>query len=141
MRIHVPLAFVAALMLAVPAWAAQPGLMKKSGPVFAPLSMKSTSHAFQKNPSGGIQQILAKDRKDKALISDIRNHLLIEAGSFGDGDYGKSKAARYLGKVKPAEIAITYRELPAGAAVDYVGRDAAAVDAIHQWFDAELDQD
>lgn len=99
----------------------------------------NSTQAFQKNQEGGIQQVVAKDPNDKAIVTAIRSYLEAEAQRFGNGDYsGPFKGVRYLKAVKPSEISIIYRNVPSGAAVDYVGNDAAAVDAIHKWFDAQL---
>ena len=104
-----------------------------------PFNVHSTTHVFQENQAGGIQQIVAKDPNDKALVAAIRSYLEAEAQRFGNGDYsGRFKGVRNLKAVKPSQIAITYRNVPAGAAIDYVGADAAAVDAIHKWLDAEI---
>jgi len=91
------------------------------------------------NQTGGIQQVVAKDPNDKQLVAAIRAYLEAEAQRFGNGDYsGHFKGVRKLKAIKPGQIAITYRNVPAGAAIDYVGADAAAVDAIHTWLDAEI---
>ena len=105
----------------------------------APFNAHNSTQAFQKNQEGGIQQVVAKDSNDKALVAAIRSYLEAEAQRFGDGDYsGPFKDVRYLKAVKPSEISIIYRNVPAGAAIDYVGADPAAVDAIHKWLDAEI---
>lgn len=110
------------------------------GAASAPFNAKNSNQAFQKNSYGGIQQVLAKDPNDKDLVAAIRAELQAEAQRCGNGDYsGPTKAAQYLKAVKPSQMRITYRNVPAGAAVDYVGRDAAAVAAIHAWLDAELE--
>ena len=119
----------------------------QKGAMVMPFNVHNSTHVFQKNQTGGIQQVVAKDPKDKDLIAAIRNHLVMEAGRFGDGDYSDPMkihgmampGVQYLSKVKPGQIAITYRDVPTGGAVDYVGRDAATVDAIHKWFDAQLE--
>lgn len=99
----------------------------------------NSTQVFQKNQAGGLQQVVAKDPNDKDLAAAIRAKLEAEAQRFGDGDYGKVPGAKYLKAVKPSQIAIVYRNVPAGAAIDYEGRDAAGVDAIHKWLDAEID--
>jgi hypothetical protein len=112
-----------------------------------PFNAHNSTQAFQKNQDGGIQQVVAKDANDQKLIAAIRSYLEAEAQRFGDGHYldGHGKGmpgAKYLKALKPSQISIIYRNLPAGAAIDYVGNDAAAVDAIHKWLDAEiLDQE
>jgi len=119
----------------------------QKGAMVMPFNIKNSTHVFQKNQSGGIQQVVAKDPNDKDLIAAIRSHLEMEADRFGKGDYSYPMkihgmgmpGVQYLSHIKPGQIAITYRNVPAGAAVDYVGRDAATVDAIHKWFDAQLD--
>lgn len=116
------------------------------GAMVMPFNVHNSTHVFQKNTYGGIQQVLAKDPNDKDLVAAIRMHLEMEAERFGKGDYSdpmkihgmSMPGLQYLSKVKPGQIAITYREVTAGAAVDYVSRDAATVDAIHKWFDAQL---
>lgn len=105
----------------------------------APFNNHNSTQVFQKNQSGGFQQVTAKDPNDKALVAAIRSYMEAEAQRFGDGDYsGPFKGLRNLKAVKPAQIHIVYRNVQAGAAIDYVGADAAAVDAIHKWLDAEI---
>lgn len=104
-----------------------------------PFNAHNSTQAFQKNQEGGIQQVVAKDPNDKALVAAIRSYLEAQAQRFGNGDYsGPFKGVRYLKAVKPSQISIIYRNVPAGAAIDYVGADPAAVDAIHKWLDAQL---
>jgi hypothetical protein len=118
----------------------------QKGAMVMPFNVHNSTHVFQKNPTGGIQQVVAKDPKDKDLVAAIRTHLEMEAERFSKGDYSdpmkihgaNMPGVKYQSKVKPGQIAITYRNVPGGAAVDYVGRDAATVDAIHKWFDAQL---
>ena len=119
----------------------------QKGAMVMPFNVQNSTHVFQKTTTGGLQQVLAKDPKDADLIAAIRQHLEMEADRFGKGDYSDPMkihgmdmpGVQYLSHIKPGQLAITYRNVPGGAAVDYVGRDAATVDAIHKWFDAQLD--
>lgn len=119
----------------------------KKGAMVMPFNVKNSTHVFQKNQYGGIQQVVAKDPNDKALVDAIRKHLEMEAARFGQGDYSDPMqihgmdmpGVQYLSSVKPGQIRITYRNVPGGAAVDYMGRDADTIAAIHKWFDAQLD--
>lgn len=82
-------------------------------------------------------------------IEAIRKYLESEATRFGSGDYsgivkieGKAvPAAQYMKAVTPGQMSIIYRNVGSGAAIDYLGRDKATVDAIHAWFDALLSDD
>jgi len=135
-------------LAAVAAPRAHPPATPQQAAPALPYNDSNSSQAFQKNQSGGIQQIVANDPKDQALIAAIRAELEAQAGRFGQGDYsgtvkisGKDiPAAQYLG-AKLGQISIIYRNVPSGAAIDYRGRDAAAVAAIHDWFDAQLSAD
>ncbi|MGE5624946.1 MAG: aspartate carbamoyltransferase [Bacillota bacterium] len=147
MRYVIATAFLCFFTLAaVAAPTARQQEVAQKGAMVMPFNVHNSTHVFQKNQYGGIQQVVAKDPNDKDLVAAIRTHLEMEAERFGKRDYsdpmkihGKGMpGVQYLSKVKPGQIAITYREVPAGAAVDYVGRDAATADAIHKWFDAQL---
>lgn len=59
----------------------------KKGAMVMPFNVHNSTHVFQKNPSGGIQQVVAKDPNDKDLVAAIRTHLEMEAERFGKGDY------------------------------------------------------
>ncbi|HEY1772980.1 MAG TPA: aspartate carbamoyltransferase [Gammaproteobacteria bacterium] len=115
----------------------------------APFNAQDSDQVFQMSQSGGIQQVTAKDPKDKALIAAIRAYLESQADRFGGGDYsgplkieGKDiPTAQYLKAIAPGQMSITYRNVGAGAAIDYMGKDAATVAAIHNWFDALLSDD
>jgi len=118
----------------------------EKGAMVMPFDVHNSTHVFQKTSTGGIQQVVAKDPKDQALVAAIRKHLEMEAERFGRGDYSDPMkihgmdmpGVQYLSKLKPGQIAITYRNVPAGAAIDYVARDQASLDALHKWFDAQL---
>jgi hypothetical protein len=127
--------------------AAPPARQQPIAPA-TPFNAQNSTQAFQMSQSGGIQQVVAKDPNDKALIAAIRAYLEAQAARFGGGDYSGTvkiegqdvPAARYF-KATPGQMAIIYRNVGSGAAIDYVGRDAATVTAIHAWFDALLSFD
>lgn len=116
------------------------------GAMVMPFNIHNSTHVFLKTADGGAQQVLAKDASDKDLIAAIRMHLGTEADRFKQGNYADPMkihgmdmpGVQYLSKVKPGQIGITYRDLPNGGEIRYSGKDAATVDAIHKWFDAQL---
>ena len=111
-----------------------------------PFDVHAATHVFLKTSQGGIQQVLSKDPKDTASISMIRMHLKEEAARFARGDYSDPMrihgagmpGVQYLSHLKPGQMRVSYRETPAGAEIDYTAKDAAGVEAIHRWFDAQL---
>ena len=104
-----------------------------------PFNAQNSNEVFQKNTTGGIHQILANDPKDKALVAAIRSYVEAEATRFDTGDYGKGPGIANLNAIKPGHLHVVYRQLLTGAAVDYIGDDGATIDAVHKWFDAEID--
>lgn len=104
-----------------------------------PFNAQNSNEVFQKNTTGGIHQILANDPKDKALVAAIRSYVEAEAARFGTGDYGKGPGIANLDAIKPGHLHVVYRQLLTGAAVDYIGDDGATINAVHKWFDAEID--
>jgi len=118
----------------------------EKGDMVMPFNVHNSTHVFLKTPEGGTQQVIAKDAADHDLVAAIRQHLVMEAARFGQGDYSDPMkihgmdmpGVQYLVQVKPGQIGIVYRDLPAGGEIRYMGKDAATVDAIHRWFDAQL---
>jgi hypothetical protein len=128
---------------------AAPAARQQAAAPTTPFTAQNSTQAFQMSQSGGIQQVVAKDPNDKALIAAIRAYLEAQAARFGGGDYSGTvkiegqdvPAARYFKSASPGQMAIIYRNVGSGAAIDYVGKDAATVTAIHAWFDALLSFD
>lgn len=136
-------------LTAVAAPVAAPAARQPASAPATPFNAQNSTQVFQMSQSGGIQQIVAKDPNDKALIAAIRAYLESQADRFGSGNYsgpmkieGKDvPTAQYLKAVTPGQMSIIYRNVGSGAAVDYVGKDAATVAAIHAWFDELLSDD
>lgn len=111
-----------------------------------PFDLDKTSHIFSKTDTGGIQQVIAKDKADSGQISLIRLHLSQIAEEFQQGDYSNPEkihgaAMPGLAALKaagPGQVKIVYRELPDGAEITYATHIEKLKRAIHQWFDAQL---
>ena len=111
-----------------------------------PFDLEKTTHIFSKREKGGVQQVVVKDKSDTEQIGLIRAHLSEIAGDFKRGDF--SKPERIHGKsmpglaemkaAKPGQIKIEYTELPDGAQITYSTKSPKLINAIHQWFDAQL---
>lgn len=113
-----------------------------------PFDLKKTTHTFSKTDTGGIQQIIAKDKSDTEQINLIRSHLsaIIKEFKQGQGNFSnpeKIHGATILGlselkAAKSGQIKIVYKELPDGAEVIYSSHIEKLKLAIYQWFDAQL---
>lgn len=111
-----------------------------------PFDLERTTHIFSKTDTGGIQQVIAKDKSDSRQISLIRVHLSEIAQEFQQGDYSNPEKIHgatmpglaELKAAKPGQIKIVYKELPDGAEITYSTHIEKLKLAIHQWFDAQL---
>lgn len=107
--------------------------------------LDATVHSFSPTDTGGIEDVTARDPGDTEEITDVRLHLETEAERFADGDF--SAPAAIHGSDMPglqelqgagSLLSVDYTTLPDGARVTYTSTDPDVVDALHDWFDAQL---
>lgn len=108
--------------------------------------LEKTIHVFTKTNEGGVQQVVAKDKSDSEQIRLIREHLSEISIEFRQGDF--SRPAQIHGEDMPGlaelksakvgQIKIDYTELPDGAQINFASDSPRLINAIHQWFDAQL---
>jgi hypothetical protein len=118
----------------------------KRGVDVMPFDLKATTHIFTKKSMGGIQQVVVKNLSDAAQIGLIREHLKKIAAQFSKGDFSgpthihdaEMPGLAELQAAQPGEIKIQYRELKTGAEIIYTTKSPKLVEALHQWFDAQL---
>ena len=110
-----------------------------------PFDLTKTRHQFDKKPDGGLQTVTALDPADSTQVGLIRQHLAHEAARFTAGDFSDPKAIHGADMPGVAALAkragqvwVTFSSLPNGAALRYTTRDPALVEALHQWFDAQM---
>jgi hypothetical protein len=110
-----------------------------------PFNLEKTQHIFNKNDSGGVQQVIAKDVADSQQINLIQQHLAKIAARFAKGDF--SGPQRIHGNDMPGvkalsgaagQVRFSYQDLPDGGQIDYVTDVPELVTAIHSYFDAQL---
>lgn len=119
--------------------------VRAKGTQVMPFSLDQTLHTFDKTDSGGVQRVRVRSAAPDQ-VAMIRSHLSSIARSFARRDF--SAPAHIHGADMPGmaemkaarsdELTVDYRELADGAELDYVGKSASIVDAIHRWFDAQL---
>ncbi|MPW15509.1 aspartate carbamoyltransferase [Paraburkholderia sp. CNPSo 3157] len=111
-----------------------------------PFSLNATTHFFTKTRDGGVQSILVKDVSDARQIALVRGHLRTIQQQFRNGDFsgpthihGQAMPGLVeLKAAKPGQIEIEYKDVHAGAELTYRSADKKLVNALHEWFDAQL---
>lgn len=119
--------------------------VEQRGSQVMPFALDKTLHVFTQSPSGGVQQVLAKDAGDAEQIGLIRQHLIHLAAGFDRGDFsgprrihGDDMTGVQALSAAAGKVVYQYRELPNGAEIEYQTADPVLVEAIHQYFEAQL---
>jgi hypothetical protein len=119
--------------------------VSERGSLVMPFDLEATTHVFVPTDDGGLQSVLADDPADGDQVALIRIHLREEVAAFKQGDFGDP--ATIHGHEMPGlsalesnsdKLTITYRDLPAGGEVTYRSSDATVIQALHDWFQAQL---
>jgi len=118
----------------------------KRGEHVMPFDLELTTHIFTKSEKGGIQQVVAKDKNNTKQISLIREHLIEISNHFRDANFSapakihgdSMPGLSTLRNAKNGQINIIYKEVNAGAEITYSTDSPVLINAIHQWFDAQL---
>ncbi|MFD7409356.1 aspartate carbamoyltransferase [Streptomyces sp. NPDC059866] len=115
------------------------------GRTVMPFDLEETTHHFTPSETGGVQDVVADQADDAKQVDLIRTHLQKEAKAFGRGDFGDP--VQIHGDSMPGlaeleggyeRIEVRYRERPDGATLTYTTEEHALVDALHDWFEAQL---
>jgi hypothetical protein len=116
----------------------------RAGATVMPFDLETSTHVFEKLEDGGLQTVVS-DTADPQQIELIRAHLREEAERFARGDFhdpamihGDDMAGLHALVMGHDRIRVTYGDVENGAEIRYATEDPALVDAIHQWFDAQL---
>lgn len=120
-------------------------MIHRRGSLVMPFDLDKTVHVFKRTKEGGVQQVRAKDPDDREQIRLIRQHLRDEAQRFARGDFGDP--ATLHGHDMPGvkvlersarELEVNYNDLSDGAEIAYKTSESEVLEAIHQWFGAQL---
>jgi len=118
----------------------------EKGRLVMPFNLEQTLHVFSKSEYGGVQQVIVKDESDKAQIALIQDHLDKIYNDFKNRDFSDPEkihgadmpGLKVLKNAAYDEITLQFRILPNGAEIVYTAKKPVLIDAIHQWFDAQL---
>jgi len=111
-----------------------------------PYNLNQTLQTFTKTVHGGVLHVVAKSPSDTQQIKLIQANLLKMANEFKKGDYSNTERLHgadmpglvQLKKAEVDDIRFEYRTLPNGAQIHFSSEYPLYVDALHEWFDAQI---
>jgi cell division protein FtsB len=119
--------------------------VKELGQEIMPFSLGESKHYFVKTKTGGVQTVIVFDLEQTDEIQKIREHLQEIALEFQQGNYansayihGKDMPGLQTLSTNPNKIVITYNENPAGGYITYESEEPEIIQAVHDWFDAQV---
>ncbi|WP_327344439.1 aspartate carbamoyltransferase [Streptomyces europaeiscabiei] len=120
-------------------------VVAERGRTVMPFDLEETTHHFTPSRMGGVQDVVADQPDDAKQVNLIRTHLQQEAEAFGQGDFGDP--SQIHGDSMPGltelqdgyeRVEVRYRDRPDGATLTYTTDEPALVEALHDWFEAQL---
>jgi hypothetical protein len=113
-----------------------------------PYALDQTLLTFTKTVHGGVQHVIAKSADNTQQIKLIQENLLKMANDFRKGDFSVTEHIHGadmpgLAQLKMAEtddIKFEYKALPNGAQIHYSTEYPQYVQALHEWFDAQMSE-
>ena len=111
-----------------------------------PYNLDQTVQTFSKTVHGGVLHVVAKSSSETQQIKLIQANLLKMANEFKKGDYSDTERIHgadmpglvQLKKAEIDDIRFEYRALPNGAQIHFSSEYPLFVDALHEWFDAQI---
>ena len=113
-----------------------------------PYALDQTQLTFTKTVHGGVQHVVVKSADNTEQIKLIQANLLKMASDFRKGDFSVTERIHGadmpgLARLKMAEtddIKYEYKALPNGAQIHYSTEYPQYVQALHEWFDAQMSE-
>ena len=118
--------------------------VEQNGVSVMPFDQTRTMHMFRPTPTGGTETIVSND-SDPKQVALIRSHLKKEAAAFARGDYTDPASIHGMQMPGLATLAsnaskmdVVYESVQDGAEGVFTTRDASALKALHDWFEAQV---
>lgn len=113
-----------------------------------PYKLDQVRQTFTKTVHGGVQHVIAKSAGDTRQIKLIQAHLSEIAGQFRKGDFSVTERMHgadmpgltQLKMAKTDDIRFEYKTLDNGAQIHYSTEYPQFVQALHEWFDAQISE-
>jgi hypothetical protein len=142
----VVLGFMASPLRVAAADAASQADVARRGADVMPFSLAATTHVFTTTAEGGVQRVVVKDASDAGQVALVRAHLHDMQVRFAAGDFAGPAHVHgavmpglaELRSAQPGRLKVDFREVDGGAELTFRSADAALVEALHRWFDAQL---
>lgn len=119
--------------------------VRERGAEVMPFSLDRTVHSFVEAEDGGVQTVVVRDSVDSTDVALIRGHLRKIAVEFEQGRFedpatvhGSDMAGLRTLSANPRKFTVTYEDTAGGAQITYRSSYPAIVEALHQWFAAQL---
>jgi len=113
-----------------------------------PYKLDQVRQTFTKTVHGGVQHVVAKSADDTRQIKLIQEHLSEIANQFRKGDFSVTERMHgadmpglaQLKMAKTDDIRFEYKALDNGAQIHYSTEYPQFVQALHEWFDAQISE-
>jgi len=119
--------------------------VSERGAEVMPFDLEATTHIFAPNDDGGTQTVVADDPSDQEQIALVRSHLREEVAAFSSGEFGDPATIHghempglAILEARSDRLSITYQDRSDGGQVTFRSSDPGAVQALHDWFAAQL---
>lgn len=119
-------------------------MIHKHSSMVMPFEMDKVTHYFVKTKNGGILRVTAKDSANNQ-VALIQQHLLHEQQLFSEAKFDDPKKLHGMGmpglaklENSKGEFTAKYEDLKHGAQIKFVSQNAGVVEALHEWFDAQI---
>jgi drug/metabolite transporter (DMT)-like permease len=122
----------------------QQEVAERGAPVMG-FDLDRTTHQFTSTARGGVQTVIADDLDDDEQVMMIRDHLAQAADRFRNGDFddpagihGEEMPGLAVLRREHLNLVVTFAVTDGGATLTYESDDTRVVEAIHDWFAAQL---
>jgi hypothetical protein len=113
-----------------------------------PYTLDQVRQTLTKTVHGGVQHLVAKSANDTRQIKLIQAHLSEIANQFSKGDFSVTERMHganmpglaTLKTAKTDDIRFEYKALDNGAQIHYSTEYPQFVQALHEWFDAQISE-
>ena len=111
-----------------------------------PYDVDQALHTFTKTVHGGVQHVVVKSADNAKQIKLVQDYLAKLAMDFRKGDFSETERMHgadmpglvQLKKAQTDDIRFEYKALPNGAQIHYSTEYPQYVQALHEWFDAQM---